>query len=107
MGDSMIPPEYRKTFSREGQIIRTLSGEVYNIMTYVFSVVTDNKVPKNFQLTKQGQRMLEESCKEWEKEKRDAFIELFNKGTKVYPESRIQSIDELMKTEEYIKLTVA
>lgn len=107
MGDSMVPPEYRKTFSKEGKITRTPPGDVYCLLTYVFSVATKKKVPKNFQLTKQGQRILEDSCRNWEKEKREAFIELFNKGTKVYPKNRIQSIDELMKTEEYLKLTVA
>lgn len=106
MGDSMVPPEYRKTFSKEGKITRTPPGEVYCLLTYMFSVATNKKLPKNFQLTKQGQRILEESCRNWEKEKREAFIELFIKGTKVYPKSRIHGIDQLMETKEYLKLTV-
>ncbi len=102
--DCSVPPEYRRAGSRQEQIKETPAGDVYSLMTYIFSLVTDQKIPINFQLGKRWKPLMEKACLGWDETKKQALFRLFYKGTKINEKDRIQSIQSLTESEEYQEL---
>lgn len=102
--DCSVPPEYRRAGLQQEPISITPAGDVYSLMTYIFSLITQEKVPVNFQLGKKWKRPLEKACLGWDEAKKQALFKLFYNGTKINEKDRIHSIQDLMETEEYREL---
>ena len=99
--DCSVPPEYRRAGLRQEQIKETPAGDVYSLMTYIFSMMTNEKPPVNFQLGKRWKPLLEKACLDWDDAKKQAFFRLFYKATRISVKDRIPSIQALTESGEY------
>lgn len=102
--DCSIPPEYRRAGMQQEQITETPAGDVYSLMTYLYSLITNEKIPVNFQLGKRWKPLMEKACLGWDETKKQALFRLFYNATKINEKDRIQSIQDLMESEEYREL---